>query len=72
MVYKSDSGKVKIHQTSDATAGKGAPKGGGLGLLVGIFAAPLMPAVAVGAGHWRAHREGTRPGYLRQAHRASR
>ena len=50
MVYKGDKGKVKIHQTADATAGKGAVKGGGLGLLVGIFAAPLMPAVAVGAG----------------------
>jgi uncharacterized membrane protein len=50
MVYRSDSGKVKIHQTSDATAGKGAVKGGGLGLLIGVFAAPLVPAVAVGAG----------------------
>ena len=50
MVYKTEKGKVKIHQTADATAGKGAVKGGGLGLLVGIFAAPLVPAVAVGAG----------------------
>src|SRR3954463_10945512 len=50
MVYKNDKGKVKIHQTADATAGKGAVKGGGLGLLVGVFAAPLVPAVAVGAG----------------------
>src|SRR3954452_16677440 len=50
MVYKNDKGKVKIHQTADATAGKGAVKGGGLGLLVGIVAAPLVPAVAVGAG----------------------
>ena len=50
MVYKNDNGKVKINQTGDATAGKGALKGGGLGLLVGVFAAPLMPAVAVGAG----------------------
>src|SRR4029079_5285879 len=50
MVYKNDKGKVKIQQTTDATAGKGAVKGGGLGLLVGIFAAPLVPAVAVGAG----------------------
>ena len=50
MVYKTDKGKVKIQQTADATAGKGAVKGGGLGLLVGIFAAPLVPAVAVGAG----------------------
>ena len=50
MVYRNEKGKVKIHQTADATAGKGAVKGGGLGLLVGIFAAPLVPAVAVGAG----------------------
>src|SRR6478752_8068689 len=50
MVYKTDKGKVKVQQTADATAGKGAVKGGGLGLLVGIFAAPLVPAVAVGAG----------------------
>src|SRR6187200_1254343 len=50
MVYKNDKGKVKIQQTADATAGRGAVKGGGLGLLVGIIAAPLVPAVAVGAG----------------------
>jgi hypothetical protein len=50
MVYKSDKGKVTIQQTADATAGRGAVQGGGLGLLVGIFAAPLVPAVAVGAG----------------------
>jgi len=50
MVYRNEKGKVKIHQTADATAGKGAVKGGGLGLLVGVFAAPLVPAIAVGAG----------------------
>ena len=50
MVHKNDKGKVKIQQTADATAGKGAVKGGGLGLLIGIFAAPLVPAVAVGVG----------------------
>ena len=50
MVYRTDKGKVKIQQSADATAAKGAVKGGGLGLLVGIIAAPLVPAVAVGAG----------------------
>ncbi|MFT3852772.1 MAG: DUF1269 domain-containing protein [Ilumatobacteraceae bacterium] len=50
LVYKTDSGKVKLQQTADATAGKGALKGGALGLLVGLFSAPLVPAVAVGAG----------------------
>ena len=53
MVYRTDKGKVKIHQTADATAGKGAVKVGGLGLLVGIIAAPLVPAVAVGAASGR-------------------
>lgn len=50
MAYRGDNGKVKLHQTTDATAGKGALKGGALGLLVGAFAASLVPAVAVGAG----------------------
>ena len=50
MVFGSDKGKATIHQTADATAGKGAVKGGGLGLLVGIFVAPLAPVVVVGAG----------------------
>jgi uncharacterized membrane protein len=50
MVYKNDKGKVKIHQTHDATGGKGAVRGGALGLLVGVFAAPLVAATAVGAG----------------------
>ena len=64
MVYKTDKGKVKIQQTADATAGKGAVKGGGLGLLVGIIAAPLVPAVAVGRelGHsWGGHATGGSP-----------
>jgi len=50
LVYKNDKGKVKLQQTADATGGKGALKGGALGLLVGIISAPLVPAVAVGAG----------------------
>lgn len=50
MAYRDDKGKVRIQQTADATAGKGALKGGALGLLVGIFAAPLVGATAVGAG----------------------
>jgi uncharacterized membrane protein len=50
MAYRGDKGKVKLLQTTDATAGKGAVKGGALGLLVGVLSAPLVPAIAVGAG----------------------
>jgi len=50
LVYKTDTGRVKIQQTGDATGGRGALKGGALGVLVGLFSAPLVPAVAVGAG----------------------
>jgi uncharacterized membrane protein len=50
MAYRDDKGKVKIQQTADATAGTGAVKGGALGVLVGIFAAPLVGATLVGAG----------------------
>ena len=70
MVYKSHSGRAKIHQTGDATAGEGALKGGGLGLLVGIFAAALAPGWPMGAGRGVSARHGS--GHLRQAHRASR
>ncbi len=62
MVYKSDNGKVKIHQTSDATAGKGAVKGGGLGLLVGDLRG-TAGARCRGRGRTRGNRrQGPRPG----------
>ena len=74
MVYKTEKGKVKIQQTADATAGKGAVKGGGLGLLVGIIAAPLVPAVAVGAGIGalvgKAHDRGISDDLIKQAGQA--
>ena len=72
MVYRTDKGKVKIQQTSDATAAKGAVKGGGLGLLVGIIAAPLVPAVAVGAGVGALVGRARDGGISDEAHRASR
>jgi uncharacterized membrane protein len=50
LVYRNDKGKVKIHQTHDATAKRGALRGGASGLRVGIVAAPLVAATAVGAG----------------------
>ena len=50
LVYRNEKGKVKLHQTRDATAKRGALRGGAVGLLVGIVAAPLVAATAVGAG----------------------
>ena len=50
LVYRNDKGKVKIHQTHDVTARKGAFRGGAVGLLVGLVAAPVVAATAVGAG----------------------
>ena len=51
LVYRNEKGKVKIHQTHDATAKRGAFRGGGVGLLVGLVAAPaVIAATAVGAG----------------------
>ncbi len=51
LVYRNEKGKVKIHQTHDATAKRGAFRGGAVGLLVGIVAAPaVIAATAVGAG----------------------
>ena len=44
LVYKNDKGKVKIRQTSDMTAGKGAL----LGALTGIFLGPLVGMAAGG------------------------
>jgi uncharacterized membrane protein len=48
LVYRSDSGKVKIQQTRDLGAGKGALRGGGLGLLLGLFAPPVGIATVAG------------------------
>ncbi len=51
LAYRNEKGKVKIHQTRDATAKRGAFRGGAVGLLVGIVAAPaVLAATAVGAG----------------------
>jgi uncharacterized membrane protein len=51
LVYRNEKGKVKIHQTHDATAKRGAFRGGAVGLLVGLVAAPaVVAATAVGAG----------------------
>ena len=44
--YKNDKGRVKIRQTSDVTAGKGAVRGALLGTAVGIFAGPVVGLAA--------------------------
>lgn len=49
LVYKNDKGKVKVQQTSDVGFGRGAVRGGAVGLIIGILAAPVGTATAVGA-----------------------
>jgi uncharacterized membrane protein len=43
-------GKVDVLEKGDATVAGGALLGGSLGLVVGLFAPPLLAATAVGAG----------------------
>jgi uncharacterized membrane protein len=50
MVTMDDQGKIRIHQTKDATAKKGAGKGALVGALVGLAAPPLLGAAVLGAG----------------------
>jgi uncharacterized membrane protein len=50
LVSRNEKGKVKIHQTKDLSASRGGLWGGGIGLLVGLAAPPLLAATAVGAG----------------------
>lgn len=50
LVTKEADGTVKIHQTKDETAGKGALKGGLVGAVIGLAAPPLLAAAVVGAG----------------------
>jgi uncharacterized membrane protein len=42
-------GKVAVEETGDHLGRKGAKLGGGVGLVVGLFAPPLLAATAVGA-----------------------
>ena len=44
------SGKVDVKEHGDPAVGRGAAWGGGAGLVVGLFAPPLLLATAVGAG----------------------
>jgi uncharacterized membrane protein len=49
LVQKDADGEVQVTQTGDHLGRKGAKVGGGVGLVVGLFAPPLLAATAVGA-----------------------
>ena len=44
------SGKVRVREHGDKSVGHGAAWGAGAGVVVGLFAPPLLAATAVGAG----------------------
>jgi arylsulfatase len=50
LVTKDADGEVAFQETGDHLGRKGAKAGGGVGLVVGLFAPPLLAATAVGAG----------------------
>jgi uncharacterized membrane protein len=50
VVSRDDDGKVIVKETGTGQTGSGAWIGGGAGLLVGLFAPPLLLATALGAG----------------------
>ena len=49
LVQKDAEGEVQVNETGDHLGRKGLKIGGGVGLVVGIFAPPLLAATAVGA-----------------------
>jgi len=49
LVQKHAEGEVSVTETGDHLGRKGAKLGGGVGLVVGLFAPPLLAATAVGA-----------------------
>jgi len=49
LVQKDADGEVHVKETGDHLGRKGATLGGGVGLVVGLFAPPLLAATAVGA-----------------------
>lgn len=49
LVQKDAQGEVSVTETGDHLGRKGAKLGGGAGLVVGLFAPPLLAATAVGA-----------------------
>ena len=48
LVQKDADGKVHVTETGDHLGRRGAKAGGGVGLVVGLFAPPLLAATAVG------------------------
>ena len=50
LVSKDADGELSVEETGDHLGKKGAKLGGGVGLVVGLFAPPLLAATAVGAG----------------------
>ena len=49
VVVKDADGEVHVQETGDHLGRKGAKVGGGVGLVIGLFAPPLLAATAVGA-----------------------
>src|SRR3954462_11183055 len=49
LVQKDHDGEVHVTETGDHLGRRGATLGGGVGLVVGLFAPPLLAATAVGA-----------------------
>lgn len=49
LVTKNAEGEVHVDETGDHLGRKGVKVGGGVGLVVGLFAPPLLAATAVGA-----------------------
>src|SRR6516162_9420091 len=49
LVEHAADGRVRVTQTGDHLGRKGLGWGGGVGLVVGLFAPPLLASVAVGA-----------------------
>src|SRR5438034_2785958 len=49
LVQKDHEGEVHVEETGDHLGRKGAKVGGGVGLVIGLFAPPLLAATVVGA-----------------------
>jgi arylsulfatase len=49
LVTKDANGEIEVLETGDHLGRKGAKVGGGVGLVLGLFAPPLLAATAVGA-----------------------
>src|SRR5262245_42779538 len=50
VMNRDDTGKVEVKEHDDKNVGGGAALGGAAGLVVGLFAPPLLAATAIGAG----------------------